>query len=120
MITKNELMEQLLNNPFKKMLFATYNLIEDEGFVIEVSNQDKKSYDMDDFEYCQFALDVDDKKAIKAKKVDILNVFNDFKYEVEKILQPKFAYCRIYVMKDIGVVIAVKVKNFDIKKLLSN
>ena len=33
MITKNELMEQLLNNPFKKMLFTTYNLIEDEGFV---------------------------------------------------------------------------------------
>lgn len=120
MITKNELMEQLLNNPFKKMLFTTYNLIEDEGFVIEASNQDKKSYDMDDFEYCQFTLDVDDKKAIKAKKADILNVFNDFKYEVEKVLQPKFAYCRIYVMKDIGVVIAVKVKNFDIKKLLSN
>ena len=44
MITKNELMEQLLNNPFKKMLFTTYNLIEDEGFVIEASNQDKKYY----------------------------------------------------------------------------
>ena len=119
MITKNELMEQLLSKPFKKMLFTPYNLIDDEGFVIEASNNDKKSYDMDDFEYLQFALDADDKKAIKTKKVDILNVFNDFKYEVEKVLQPKFAYCRIYVMKDIGVVIAVKLKSFDIKNLLA-
>lgn len=120
MITKNELMEQLFNKPFKKMLFTPYNLIEDEGFVIEASNNDKKSYDMDDFEYLQFTLSDEDKKAIKAKKKDILSIFNDFKFEIEKTLQPKFAYCRIYVMKDIGTAIAVKVKDFDIKNLSLN
>ena len=117
MITKNELMEQLFTNPFKKMLFTPYNLIEDEGFVIEASNNDKESYGMEDFEYLQFKIDTEDKKAIKANKKDILNVFNDLKYEVEKQKQKPFAYCRIYIMKDLGSVIAVKLKSFDIAKL---
>lgn len=118
MITKNELIEQLLNKPFKEMMFTPYNLIEDEGFVIEASGKDKETYGINDFEYLQFTLDADDKKAIKSNKKDIMTILTAFKYHIEKVCQPLFAYCRIYIMKEIGVVIAVKLKKYDIKELL--
>ena len=117
MITKEELLNQLYTREFKRLLFTVYNLIEDDGFVIEASNNNKRDYDMEDFEFFKFDISDEDKKAIKSKKKDILNLLNDFKYMVEKEKQPQFAYCRIYVMKDLGSVIAVKTKDFDVKQL---
>lgn len=117
MITRDELWNQLLTKPFRGLLFTVYNLIDDEGFVVEARNNDKKDYDMEDFEFLNFDISAEDKKAIKNKKSDILNVLNDFKYEVEKQKQKSFAYCRIYIMKDLGSVIAVKLKSFDVAKL---
>lgn len=117
MITKENLLEQLFTKPFRNLLFTVYNHIEDDGFVIEASNQDKENYGMDDFEFMKFDVSDDEKKAIKNKKSDIMHILNDFKYEVERERQPLFAHCRIYIMKDLGSVIAVKTKNFDVSEL---
>lgn len=117
MITKEELYKQLFGKPFRGLLFTVFNLIEDDGFVIEANNHDKTQYDMEDFDFIKFDISDDDKKAIKCKKSDILSILNDFKYEVEKQKQKAFPYCRIYVMKDLGSVIAVKLKPFDVAKL---
>ena len=51
MITKNELMAQLMTKPFKRLLFTIFNTIEDDGFFAEAKCVNKKNYDMDDFEY---------------------------------------------------------------------
>ena len=117
MVTKEELYKQLFENQSRELLFTVFNLIEDDGFVIEANNQDKTQYDMDDFDFIKFDISDDDKKAIKCKKSDVLNVLNDFKYEIERVKQKSFPYCRIYVMKDLGSVIAVKLKLFDVAKL---
>lgn len=120
MITKNELMAQLMTKPFKRLLFTIFNTIEDDGFFAEAKCVNKKNYDMDDFEYILFDISEEDKKAIKSKKTDILSVLNDFKYHIEKERQPMFANCRIYVFKDIGSVCAVKLKDFNIKELFQS
>lgn len=110
MITIEELKEQLNTKQFRNMLFTAYNVIVDDGFVAEASNFLKRNCDMDDFEFVKFDISEDDKKAIKRNDEEIINTINEFKTYVERELQKGFSACRVYTLKDVGSVIAVRLK----------
>lgn len=117
---QNNLLTQLKTNNFKNLLFTIYNFIEDEGFVAEVNNKYNNAlYTIDGFEYMLFNISNEDKKLIKRGNRKILQKYNDFKYHVEKELQNGFALCRIYIMRDMGIMFAVKTKDFDIATIFN-
>lgn len=117
---QNNLLLQLKNNNFKDLLFTIYNFIEDEGFVAEVNNKyPDASYSIDGFEYMLFNISNEDKKLIKRGNRDVLQKYSDFKYHVEKELQNSFALCRIYIMRGMGIMFAVKIKDFDIASIFN-
>lgn len=111
MVVKEDLYEQLYTKPFRSLLFTVYNLIEDEGFVAEASNELKRTCDIDDFEFMKFDISADDMKLIKNKDPESINSILSLKRYIEKEKQKGFAFCRIYIVKDIGSVIAVRLKN---------
>lgn len=117
MINVEGLTSQLYTRQFRNLMFTVYNIIDDEGFVAEANGMDKENYGIDDFKYMRFSLTDEDKMALKKRKSNIMNVINDFKYEIEKVKQPNFARCRIYALPDLGSVIAVKLNNFNLNDL---
>lgn len=117
---KNDLIEQLQNGNFRKMNFTVFNFIDDNGYIIEIDNFYKRKHSIDDFQFMLFAVDADDKRLIKNNRKDIMTTIRAFKYEIENERQKKFSLCRIFIMKDLGIVIAVKPKSFNIASLFIN
>lgn len=113
----NELLEQLYNSPYKRITFSIYNFIENDGFIDELFCSDKTKYGLDDFEYIKFSIDDKQRNGIKYSKKEYTRFFKAFKEHVEKELQqitiPKL---RIYLIKESGSLIAVKLTSFDLEK----
>lgn len=113
----NELLEQLCNNPYKKVTFGIFNFIEDDGFIDELYCADKVKYGIEDFEYMKFSLDDKQKNGIRYSKKDFVRYFKAFKSYVETTLQHTVPKLRIYLIKESGSLIAVKLSTFDIKEV---
>jgi len=111
-----DLLKQIKEKEFKPLRFTIYNFIENDGYVAEISCLKGKRLGMDDFEYISFDLNDDDKTAIRAENDSVINKYNMFSYYIEHNCQ-KIPECMVFVMKDLGVVICVKLKDFDVKTL---
>ena len=64
------------------------------------------------------SLDIDneDKVGIRSENTNVINKYYMFSYYVEHTCQT-IPECMVFVMKDLGVVICVKLKNFDVNTL---
>lgn len=109
-MNSNDLLKQLYEKPFRKMIFGIYNIIDDDGFVKEISSVDKKQYCIDDFHFLNFDISDDARIVIKnGTNNKISEVFDSFKHYVENKLQTGIsAHCRIYKLKEYGALVAVK------------
>lgn len=114
----NELLEQLYNNPYKKITFSIYNFIENDGFIDELFCCNKTKYGLDDFEYIKFTIDDKQKNGIKYSKKEYTRFFKAFKEYVEKEIQHDvIPNLRIYLIKESGSLIAVKLKGFKLDEV---
>lgn len=113
----NELLEQLYNSPYKEISFSIFNFIENDGFIDELYCINKTKYGLDDFEFIKFKIDDKQRNGIKYSKREHTRFFKAFKEYVEKELQldviPKL---RIYLIKESGSLIAVKLKGYKLEK----
>lgn len=112
----NKMFAQLHNKHFVNLKFTVYNFIENDGFVNEISALHNKKYDIGDFEFFMFDIPEDDKKAIKSGNAFVIQKYRTFKHYIENECQT-VPDCSIFIMKEFGIVIAVKLKEFNIKKL---
>lgn len=108
-----DLLWQLHGKKFNPMNFTVYNFIEDDGYVKELSALKHETFTMDDFEFMILSIPDDDKKGIKIKNRSILQHYIDFKYYIEKECQD-IPQCGIFIMKDLGIIVAVKLKSYNI------
>lgn len=119
-MNKENLIQQLQDGNFKKLNFTIFNYLDDNGYIIEINNFYKKKHGIEDMQFMLFTINESEKKAIKNNRKEIMNNIYDFKYDVERNFQKEFAICRIYVIKELGIIIAVKPKLFDISSLFIN
>lgn len=112
----DELIDQLYNRDFNNMRFSVYNFIDDDGYVNEISALKGEKYGIEDFSFMVFEISDEDKKSIKSGDSAILQKYKDFKHYIEKECQ-KIPQLGIFIMKDLGVVVAVKLKLFDLGKM---
>lgn len=110
------LLSQLYNKHYVDLKFTVYNFIENDGYVNEISAVHNQKYDIDDFEFIVFDLPEDDSKAIKNSNAFVIQKYRTFKHYIEKECQT-IPNCSIFILKDLGIVVAVKLKTFDIKQL---
>ena len=110
------LLKQIKEKEYKPLRFTIYNFIENDGYVAELSGLKGKRFDIDDFEYISLDIDNEDKVGIRSDNTSIINKYYMFSYYVEHTCQ-EIPECMVFVMKDLGVVICVKLKDFDIKTL---
>lgn len=108
--------KNVIEAEFKKINFTIYNFIEDDGWVCELNNQYDDVYDVDDFEYVSLSISDDIAKKIKEGDKSVIGYYNGFKHYVEKVLQKKYNIPKmgVFIMKDLGVVVVVKLKDFNI------
>ena len=109
-MTNDDLLRQLYEKPFRKILFGIYNAIDDDGIVREISAIDNTEYGIDDFQFLNFDISDDARLAIKNNTYNSINrIMDDFKYYVENKLQENVsAHCRIYKLREYGALVAVK------------
>lgn len=113
----DDLISQLYAGNFKNATFGIFNFIDGEGFVDEVCSKDKEKYGIDDFEYLKFDISEKQKNGIKFSKKEFVQYFKSFKSYVENELQKdSISKLRIYLIKESGSLIAVKLKNFSLCK----
>lgn len=113
----NELLEQIYSSPYKKVTFSIFNFIENDGFIDELFCADKTRYGIDDFEYIKFSIDDKQKSGIKYSKREYTRYFKAFKEYVEKDLQETaISRLRIYLIKESGSLIAVRLSSFRLDK----
>lgn len=111
----DELFKQFKEKEFRPLRFTVYNFIENDGYVSEISMLKGKRLDIEDFEYFAFDIPDEDKNGIKCGNNSIIQKYSSFSYYVERC--QKIPECMVFVMKDLGIVIAVKLKDFDIDNL---
>lgn len=111
-----DLLKQIKEKEYKPLRFTIYNYIEDDGYVSEISALKGKKYEIEDFEYVSLDIPEADKIAIKSENTNVLNRYYSFSYYVEHTCQT-LPECMVFVMKDLGIVFAVKPKNFDVNDL---
>ena len=106
-----DLIEQLRTHPFRRMLFTIYSYIEDDGYISTVA----KDCGVDDLEFIKFDIG-DESKSIAEGDRFVIAKYKAFKRYVEKTCQtvPNLS---IFILKDLGLVVAVKPKNFDINTI---
>ena len=109
----DELIRQLYERDFSDMRFSVFNFIDEDGYVNEISALDNEKYGIEDFSFMIFDISDNDKNKIKLSDAATLMKYKEFKYYVEKECQKK-PKLSIFIMKDIGVVIAVKLKTYDL------
>lgn len=100
-----------------KVTFSIFNFIENDGFIDELFCADKTRYGIDDFEYIKFSIDDKQKSGIKYSKREYTRYFKAFKEYVEKGLQETaIPRLRIYLIKESGSLIAVRLSSFRLDK----
>jgi hypothetical protein len=72
---------------------------------------------MDSFEFIVFDIPVEDRNEIKEGNAAVIQKYKDFKHIIENEKQ-KVPNCAIFIMKELGIVIAVKLKFFNIHMML--
>lgn len=112
----NDLVKQLLNKDFKNLNFTVYNFIDGNGYVKEMSVIRNEKLDIEDFSFIVFDVPTEQRSEIKSNNYDTIKKYNEFKYYVEKECQQTPQLC-IFIMKELGVVIAVKPKLLDINTI---
>lgn len=111
-----ELIKQIKEKEYKPLRFTVYNFIEDDGYVTEISGLKGERFGIDDFEYISLDIPDEDRNAIRSENSNVINKYHMFSYHVEHSCQD-VPECMVFVMNDLGLVIAVKLKNFDVKTL---
>lgn len=112
----DELLEQLYSKDFSDLRFTVYNFIENDGYVNEISAAHGEKYGIDDFEFMVFDISDEDKKAIKSGNAVTIQRYRAFKHYIEEECQ-KIPNCGIFIMKELGIVIAVKLKYYNLGKM---
>lgn len=111
-----DLLKQINSVPFKNVTFSIFNYIDNEGFVDELCGANKEKYGIDDFEYLKLLISEKEKNGIKFSNKEIVSNFKNFKSYIENDLQedsiPKM---RVFLIKESGSLIVVRLKNFNIK-----
>lgn len=111
-----DLLQQLYDKDFNNLRFTVYNFIENDGYVNEISAAHGEKYGIDDFEFIVFDISDEDKKAIKCGNTVVIQKYKAFKYYIEKECQA-IPNCAIFIMKEFGIVIAVKLKYYNLGKM---
>ena len=111
------LLQQLYEKDFNELRFTVYNFIENDGYVNEISAIHKLKYGIDDFEFIVFDIPEDDRNAIKHGNALVIQRYRVFKQYIEKECQ-EVPNCAIFIMKELGLVIAVKLKTFNIREMI--
>lgn len=109
------LIDQLYNKEYTPLRFTIYNFIENDGYVAEISGCKGKHYDIDDFEFFAFDIPDEDKFALRSDDTGAFVKYSNFAHMV-KVAQ-KIPECAVFVMKELGIVFAVKLREFDINDL---
>ncbi len=111
------LFEQFKEKEFRPLRFTVYNFIENDGYVAEISGLKGQQLGMDDFVYFAFDIPEEDKNGIKNGNANVIQKYSSFSYHIEHSCQ-EIPECMVFIMKDLGIVIAVKTIDFDIKNLV--
>lgn len=110
------LLDQLKKKEFGQLRFTIYNFIENEGYIAELSGHNGRKYDIDDLEYVAFDIPDEDKNAIRSENRDVISRYNSFGHYIDGLCKG-FSECGIFVMKELGIVFAVKPIGFDVEKI---
>ena len=111
----NFLIEQLYKMEYTPLRFTIYNFIENDGYVAEISGCKGQHYDIDDFEFFAFDIPDDDKFALRSDDAATVVKYSNFAHTVKTAQETP--ECAVFIMKDFGLVIAVKLREFDINDL---
>lgn len=108
------LTRQFHEKEFGNMRFSVFNHIEDDGYVTEISALDNEEYGIDDFSFMVLDIPEEDRGKIRASDAATIAKYREFKRYVEKECQerPRLA---VFIMKDVGVVVAVKLKTYNLE-----
>lgn len=112
----DNLLEQLYDKDFNNMRFTVYNFIDSDGYVNEISALKHERLGIEDFSFMVFDISDEDKHGIKSNDSEIIQKYKDFKHYIEKECQ-KMPQVAIFIMNELGIVVAVKLKHFDLGKM---
>lgn len=113
----DSLLRQLYDKEFVDLRFTVYNYIESDGYVNEISAAHGKKYDIDDFEFIVFDLSDEERKAIRLGNALVIQKYRAFKHYIENECQ-EVPNCGIFIMRDLGIVVAVKLKYYNLGKMV--
>ena len=110
------LIEQIKEKGFRPAIFIVYNIMDEDGFILELEGMFKKKFSIDDFEYMVFDLSISEKNAIIYYISKASKKFTDLKKFIEVDIQPDVNKLRskIYIKNEEGIVFLVKLKDFDL------
>lgn len=110
----NSLLKQIVDNEYSPLKYTVFNFIDNDGYVSEISALNNKKYDIDGFEFMVFDIPEEHRSDIKSGNAVTIQKYRVFKQYVEKDCQ-KIPNCSVFILKDLGIVICVKVKEYDVK-----
>lgn len=100
----NELINEIRNSSYNEnMLFSLYNELDDNSSLLQLSNQTKEKYCIDDFEWV--------KLDIKENGSNIDKVYKELKNIVENTMDGNKK--GVFILKRDKNICCVKLKNFD-------
>lgn len=109
-----ELVKQISEDRFGRMMFTVYNFAEEDGWVNEIGVFRRTRYGFDDFEMMKLVIPAEESQSLRDGDKETVDYYNGFKKYVENELQniPNIA---VFVIADIGGVFIVKPKDAALK-----
>lgn len=109
-----ELVKQISEDRFGRMMFTVYNFAEEDGWVNEIGVFRRTRYGFDDFEMMKLVIPAEESQSLRDGDKETVDYYHGFKKYVENELQniPNIA---VFVIADIGGVFIVKPKDAALK-----
>lgn len=109
-----ELVKQISEDRFGRMMFTVYNFAEEDGWVNEIGVFRHERYGFDDFEMMKLVIPAEESQSLRDNDKETVDYYHGFKKYVENELQniPNIA---VFVIADIGGVFIVKPKDAVLK-----
>lgn len=110
----NKLLEQIQNGEYRDLYFTTYNFLDENNWLLEQKSINGFDYDIDDLSFIKLNLGDNIENEVKFSDVLLNRQLSRLKDIVVSSTENRMG---LFVMKDIGVLMAVKPKNYDISNV---
>ena len=107
------ILEQIKNNDYRSLMFTIYNFVDESGWLIEHKPKDGGTYDIDDLCYAKINFEEDNEESRLFTRTDLMKI-GELKHIVERETNGNVG---LFVMKDIGHLIAVKPNDYDVTQI---